>query len=90
MDKGITHFCKDLNTLFKKYNSHFLQIPPILMRYLQQLYMGINKPFKQAMKASDCEFRIKYQNKICPNEDEIIKHVVLNWYDDQKIKKKLL
>ena len=42
------------------------------------------------MKKSDCEFRIKYENKICPNDDEIIKHVVLIWYDDQTIKKETI
>ena len=42
------------------------------------------------MKKSDCEFRIKYENKISPNDDEIIKHVVLNWYDDQTIKKETI
>ena len=78
IDRATTHFCNYLNSLFKKYDSHYLLIPRRLTRYLQPLDVAINKSFKQAMKKSDCEFRINYENKICPNDDEIIKHVVLN------------
>ena len=84
IDRTTTHFCNYLNSLFKKYDSHYLRLPPGLARYLQPLGVAINKPFKQAMKKSDCEFRIKYA------DDEIIKHVVLIWYDDQTIKKETI
>ena len=49
--------------------------------------MAINKPFKQAMKKSDCDFSINHHNTICPSDDDIIRHVVKNWYDDNIIKK---
>ena len=39
------------------------------------------------MKNSDCEFRIKNKNQICPNDEEIIKLLVLNWYDATKDRK---
>ena len=87
MDKATTHFCKDLNYILKKYYSYFILIPPGLTRNLQPFDVVINKPFKHAMKKSDWEFRLKYDNKIHLSDDEIIKHVVLNWYDDKIIKK---
>lgn len=34
LDRATTHFCKDLNDFFKKYESHFLLIPPGLTSYL--------------------------------------------------------
>ena len=49
--------------------------------------MAINKPFKQAMKKSDCEFRINNHNTKCPSEDDIIRHVIANCYNDNIIKK---
>ena len=39
------------------------------------------------MKKSDCDFRINHHNTICPSDDDIIRHVVKNWYDDNIIKK---
>ena len=37
LDRATTHFSSDLNERFKKYESHFVLIPPELTRYLQPL-----------------------------------------------------
>ena len=50
LDRATTHFSSDLNERFKKYESHFVLIPPGLTRYLQPFDMAVNKPFKDAMK----------------------------------------
>ena len=39
------------------------------------------------MKKSDCDFRINHNNTICSSDDEIIRHVLTNWHDDNFIKK---
>ena len=87
LDRATTHFSSDLNERFKKYESHFVLIPPGLTRYLQPLDVAVNKPFKDAMKNSDCKFRLKTNNNKLPDEEEIISQVVENWFDNNIIKK---
>ena len=90
IDRTTTHFSNDLNERFKKYSSHYVLIPPGLTRYLQPLDVAINKPFKDAMKKSDSNFRLKSMNQKIPDEEEIISQVVKNWYDKEIIKKDLI
>ena len=69
IDIATTHFSNELNERFKKYSSHYVLIPPRLTRYLQPLDFAINKPFKDAMKKSDANFRLKSMNQKIPDEE---------------------
>ena len=90
MDRATTHFNKDFSIIFEKYKSHYILIPPGLTRYLQPLDVAVNKSFKNSMKSSDCEFRLKNNNNTCPSDNIIITHVVNDWYDNEKIKKEII
>ena len=57
-------------------------IPPV-----QPLDVAINKLFKDAMKNSDCQFRLRTNNNKLPDKEEIISQVVENWFDNNKIRK---
>ena len=56
MDRATTHFSKDLNSIFKTFNSLFLHITLGLTRYLQPLDVVINKPFKDLILKKICRF----------------------------------
>ena len=90
MDRATTYFNNDLSNIFEKYKSRYILIPPGIAQYLQPLDLTINKPFKNVMKTSDDEFRLKNNNNSCPSDDIIIVHELNNWYDDQKIKKETI
>lgn len=82
-DRATTHFNKDLSTIFEKYKNLDILIPPGLTHYLQPLDVAVNKPFKNSMKSSDCEFRLKNNNNSCPRDDIIITYVVNNRFKDE-------
>lgn len=70
IDRATIHFLKDLNLLFKSFDSHFLLISPGLTRYLQPPDMAINKPVKHTMKNLDCQFRIQTEKQLSPTDEK--------------------
>lgn len=61
LDKCPSHFNEEVNDQFKENKTYYVYIPGGLTRYLQPLDLGINMPFKSALKS---EYLINKANEI--------------------------
>ena len=71
MDRATTHYEENLVQRFQKYNFEFILIPPGLTRYVQQLDMCVNAPFKKNYNIGILIFAIDNKNEKKPKEDDI-------------------
>jgi len=63
---------KEVDTLFQKNNSEFRLIPSGLTSVCQPLDLCINKPFKDALRATYREFCVTWKNTKKPTSEHII------------------
>ena len=68
-DRETSHFTEDINTLFDKYSSNYVLIPPGKTRFLQPLDIGINKVFKENIykKYNDFKLSTALEEKVTLN-----------------------
>ena len=83
-----THYDPKLIDIFNMHKSHFLLIPPGLIRFIHPLDVSINVPSKKAMHHWVLDFRIKNFNTQKPNRDDIINEIVNLWYNHDLISPK--
>ena len=90
VDRARSHFSDRIDLLFKKCSSKCSLIPPGQRRYVQQLDLSINKPFKAAIHTKYTNFEISNGNTINPSHENIIEFVYKTWYSDEIIKKNMI
>ena len=57
-DRATCHFTESINTLFDKYSSNYVLIPPGQTRFLQPLDIGVNKVFKENIYKKNNDFNL--------------------------------